>query len=323
MALEKIISTHPKQMKLIQELQGYELDLFTPETVNGVMIPVTGMEDEDTIKSVIEDVTATAVKKTTSDFSIHDGRASAHVAFSTVIATDAITINSLTYTGVAGAKSDNTEFSVDTSDTAAAADLVDSINSRDSANVSATADGAGFVVKAATPGAAGNSIAITTSDGTITITTNGTGTLGDGNGDKATGTAQCTSVVAGNTYTLNGKTYTAVADASYTTGEFDTFSVGATPTDTECAANLAAAINGREAQSAAVVATSSTDTVTITAGRLGSWANSIGQAQTGGTITLSGANLTGGTDIGGGFVSNPGATALLAGTGMILWVNKR
>lgn len=46
----------------------------------------------------------------------------------TVVANDTVTINGLVYTGVTGAKADNTEFSVDTSDTAAATDLADSIS---------------------------------------------------------------------------------------------------------------------------------------------------------------------------------------------------
>lgn len=45
-----------------------------------------------------------------------------------VQAGDTVEINGLVYTGVVGVKADNTEFSVDTSDTAAATDLADSIN---------------------------------------------------------------------------------------------------------------------------------------------------------------------------------------------------
>lgn len=41
---------------------------------------------------------------------------------------DVATVNGLTYTGVAGVKANNTQFSIDTSDTLAAADLADSIN---------------------------------------------------------------------------------------------------------------------------------------------------------------------------------------------------
>ncbi len=52
-----------------------------------------------------------------------------NIACVTAIADDTVTINGLVYTGVTGAKSDDTEFSIDTSDTATATDLADSISS--------------------------------------------------------------------------------------------------------------------------------------------------------------------------------------------------
>jgi hypothetical protein len=57
-----------------------------------------------------------------------DGTATGTLTLVSAIATDVAIVNGLTYTGVAGVKADNTEFSIDTSDTAAAADLVLSIN---------------------------------------------------------------------------------------------------------------------------------------------------------------------------------------------------
>lgn len=45
-----------------------------------------------------------------------------------VLAADTVTVNGLLYTAVAGAKADDTEFSIDTSDTACALDLADSID---------------------------------------------------------------------------------------------------------------------------------------------------------------------------------------------------
>ena len=44
------------------------------------------------------------------------------------VTADQVTVNGLVYTAVAGTKADNTEFSIDTSDTAAGIDLADSIN---------------------------------------------------------------------------------------------------------------------------------------------------------------------------------------------------
>lgn len=50
------------------------------------------------------------------------------ILLNTVLAGDTVTINGLVYIGVSGVKADNTEFSVDTSDAAAATDLADSIS---------------------------------------------------------------------------------------------------------------------------------------------------------------------------------------------------
>jgi len=83
---------------------------------------------------------------------------------------DTVTINGLVYTAVAGAKSDNTEFSVDGSDTVDAADLVDSITNDTRIgflkNVTAT-NTAGVVTLTSTAiGAAGNLVTLVSSNGT-------------------------------------------------------------------------------------------------------------------------------------------------------------
>lgn len=91
-----------------------------------------------------------------------------------VVATDIVIVNGLTYTGVAGCKANDTEFSVDTSDTAAATDLADSIDddcrtgttvaSIDHTSVSC----ATVVTVTATPtGQAGNNVDISSPDTTI------------------------------------------------------------------------------------------------------------------------------------------------------------
>lgn len=49
------------------------------------------------------------------------------VTIAGVLAGDTVTINGLAYTAVAGVKADNTEFSIDSTDTASATDLADSI----------------------------------------------------------------------------------------------------------------------------------------------------------------------------------------------------
>ncbi len=107
--------------------------------------------------------------------------------------------------------------------------------------------------------------------GTITITTNPT---------------------AGDTVTVAGVSYTCVADDAVGTQ----FELGTTTTIT--ATNLAGAIGGL------VTATSATNVVTVTSTIAGVYGNGIGLATSTSNITLSGANLTGGTD----YVAGSGAT---------------
>lgn len=108
----------------------------------------------------------------------------------------------------------------------------------------------------------------------------------------ATGTAKCTSVIAGNTTTLNGLLYT----ASATPTDYTEFDISGD--DTATAASLARSVNGdtRTGTLGDVSATSLTDTVTLTTNKKGFDGNATTLAETGGTITLSGATFTGGLD---------------------------
>lgn len=115
-------------------------------------------------------------------------------------------------------------------------------------------------------------------------------TIDKGDGVAASGTLTLSTVVATNTCSVNGTTFTAVASGA--TG--NQFNVGAN--DTATAVNLAAAINASATAnvSGAVIATSATNVVTIKAVVVGPIGNqcliSGGQA----TIVASGANLSGG-----------------------------
>lgn len=100
--------------------------------------------------------------------------ASGTATFTTAIATDAVTINGLLYTGVAGAKADNTEFSIDTGDNEAAADLADSINNDVrvgtlASGVTATSTTNVVTISAAVTGIGGNAITTTSADATIVM----------------------------------------------------------------------------------------------------------------------------------------------------------
>lgn len=92
------------------------------------------------------------------------------VTLASALAGDTVTVNGLLYTAVSGAKADDTEFSIDTSDTAAATDLADSID--DDVRVGTLDDlsalGASAVVTAthSVPGPTGNVITLESSNGT-------------------------------------------------------------------------------------------------------------------------------------------------------------
>ena len=88
------------------------------------------------------------------------GHVSATLTLVSATATETATVNGLVYTAVAGAKADNTEFSIDTDDTAAALDLADSINND-------TREGDVDVVLTATPAL-----------GVVTITSDTQGAVG-------------------------------------------------------------------------------------------------------------------------------------------------
>lgn len=136
---------------------------------------------------------------------------------------------------------------------------------------------------------------------------------------KATGTVTVANNTPADTVSVNGLTYTLVAnDAVVGALDFSKVKVGADVN--ACAANLAAAINAREAQriggttlSAAAVA----DVVTITADADGTAGNTYALAETGASFTVSGATLSGGTATGG--VSSTGATDQV----ILFWFNKQ
>ena len=92
------------------------------------------------------------------------------------LAGDNVTINGLQYTGVAGTKSDNTEFTINGGNTAIAADLADSINNDTRTGtlgtVSATSALSVVTLTSSQEGTAGNSVTLATSSAT-TLTISG------------------------------------------------------------------------------------------------------------------------------------------------------
>lgn len=108
----------------------------------------------------------------------------------------------------------------------------------------------------------------------------------------ATGTFTLASVIATDAVSINGTTFTCVASGA--TG--NQFNLGGT--DILTAAALAAAINASATAlvNEHVTATSSGAVVTVTAAYPGTPGNAITIASADGTITASGARLTGGAD---------------------------
>lgn len=101
-------------------------------------------------------------------------QASGTVTLASVLAGDTVTVNGLVYTAVAGAKADNTEFSIDGTDIADAADLADSITNDartgiTEATLDQTAANGGTAVvtiTCTTSTADGNNIDLSSSNGT-------------------------------------------------------------------------------------------------------------------------------------------------------------
>ncbi len=199
-----------------------------------------------------------------------------------VIATDTVTINGLLYTAVNGVKSDDTEFSVDTGDTACAADLADSVNND---------------VRSGTIG----DVSASPSTDTVTLTTDVLGVAGDATtlaetgGTITLGGATFSGGVDADTVTFDGKVYTAVDGTKSDDTEFDIS--GSNNAD---ATDLADSIDDdvRPGTSGlSVTATATTATVTIVETLGGTAGNALALASSSGTrLAVSAATLTGGLD---------------------------
>lgn len=113
---------------------------------------------------------------------------------------------------------------------------------------------------------------------------------GSDNPVAASGTLTLSSVVATDAITIGAVTFTG-SDTASTVVQFDT-SLG---TDALIAANLASTINSHPTISQIVTASADAAVVTVTCKVKGVVGNAINISSADGTITASGANLTGGT----------------------------
>ena len=309
MSLEALLGVHPSVKKVLKELQGFTVSVTTTTALD-VLEAISGMKDVDTLLAALD--TGSSHDDVLADLTIHDGRAFGKLTIAAgANVGDTVTVNSLVYTAVSGT-ADNTEWDQSGAPAAEITSLAASINSRDSANVTAVALDTICKITAVAKGEGGNAFNLLESTSGVRIVANGA-TLLQGTGVKANETAQCTSVVAGDTVTIRGKLYTAVAVADVQAAKFDTFSVGVS--DTECATALKDAINGRDGQ--ALLATSSTDTVTITSTRFGTADNAITLTEVG-NVVLGGATLSNGTETDGGVI--PDGTL---GPAVVYWYDKK
>lgn len=207
-------------------------------------------------------------------------KATGTITCDTVLEDTTVTVNGLTYTAVTGVKSDNTEFSIDTSDNAAATDLADSITNDTRTgtlnDVTATASTNIVTCVSSVAGTAGNATTLSSSDGTTLAVSGATFT---GGADTVT-------------VTVNGLVYTAVTGA---VSSDDEFSVDTSNDD--CAASLASSINSdtRVGTLGDVSASATTDTVTLTTNVKGTAGNAVTLASSNATtLAVSGTTFSGG-----------------------------
>jgi hypothetical protein len=177
---------HDQLPGVLQELQGLTFSVLAASDAD-TKIDLAAIRQEDTVVSAIHIVTGDFVDET-ANITISDTHASGTIALSTAVAGNTVTLNGKLYTAVAGAPASNEEFSIDTSDTAAATSLAAAINAREAngANaVTATSSTGTVTVRATADGVAGNAITLTKVGDPITVSGS---TL---SGGTATGGVEC------------------------------------------------------------------------------------------------------------------------------------
>lgn len=270
----------------------FSVDVGNNETAIDLADSITNDEragdiDDVTAVAVLAVVTITSTVRGTGGNSIplssSDGATLAVSAANLTggVAGHTVVIDDNTFTGVVGAKDDNTQFSVDTGDNETALDLEDSINSR----------GAGTV----------GTVTGSASTNTVTLTTDAAGaggnatTLTQTGGTIALSGAVFTGGITADIITINLLPYTAVAGSKG--GDNTKFSVDTS--NNAMATDLADSINNdvRAGGVDDLTATANTDTVTATQTVGGAGGNATTLTSTAGArVVLSGATFTGGID---------------------------
>lgn len=155
---------------MLTELQGLSIELLAGQTTPAKHA-VAAIRPEDTILKALNNNAGT-ITDITANVSILDTRAVGTVTLATAVAGNTATVNGLTYTGVVGVPANYTQFSVDTSDTAAATSLAAAINSREMNGnyaVTATSSLGVVTVQAVADGTAGNAITLAKVGAPVTV----------------------------------------------------------------------------------------------------------------------------------------------------------
>jgi len=260
------------------------IDTTSPTEASGTVVMASAVAVElasGTVQfnTALANVFSTATAQCTSVVGLDF--ASGTVICASAIEGDTVIANGLVYTAVNGAKADNTEFSVDTGDTETGTDLADSITndsrSGDVDDITAVSVTGTVTITSTVRGTGGNAIPLSSSDGTR-LAVSGAVLSGGTDGD---------------TVTINGLVYTAVVGVKADNTEFS-----ADTGDNECAADLEDSITNdvRSGTLGIVSASATTDTVTLTSDQAGTGGDVITLAETGTTITISGAVFSGGVD---------------------------
>ena len=149
--------------------------IYRIERVNKNFVKASDLVDADYDKIIKADTDVLAAVK-----------AFGTITLVTVLAGDTVTVNGLVYTAVAGVKANNTEFSIDGTDTVDAADLADSIQNDTRAgildDITATSAVAVVTVTQTRAGTGGNATTLVSSNGARLAVSGATFTGGvDGN----------------------------------------------------------------------------------------------------------------------------------------------
>lgn len=256
------------------EVRSEDADLALQTTAQALEIISGDAADDGLASGTLTLVSAVAITK-----------ASGTITCASVLAADTVTVNGLVYTAVAGAKADDTEFSIDTGDNETATDLAASINddTRTGTLNDLTATATTNVVTAVQTvgGTGGNATTLVSSNG-ARLAVSGATFTGGLNADTAT---------------VNGLVYTGVAGVKANDTEFSIDT-----DDTAAALDLANSINADvrtpiTVPSVNVLATPAAGVVTIDSDIGGATGNNVDIAGTT-NITASGATLTGGLGTG-------------------------